>query len=104
MPRPSGALRMLFVVTCVDKPDRLGKRTENRQAHPAYLNGLGPRVKIGALLAADHKSPVGSMIIFEAEGEDDVLALLAEDPYSSAGLFESVSVRPWRPVVGRFLE
>ncbi len=95
---------MLFVATCVDKPDSIGKRMENRPAHLAYLNGLGSRVKIGgALLATGHKTPVGSMIIFEAEGEDDVLALLAEDPYSSAGLFESVSVRPWRPGVGQSL-
>jgi uncharacterized protein YciI len=46
---------MLFVATCVDKPDRSDKRTENRPAHLAYLNGLGSRVKIGALLAADHQ-------------------------------------------------
>jgi uncharacterized protein YciI len=43
------------------------------------------------------------MIIFEAEGEDEVLAFLAKDPYSSVGLFESVSVRPRRPGVGQSL-
>ncbi|HZZ60714.1 MAG TPA: YciI family protein [Roseiarcus sp.] len=82
---------MLFVATCVDKPHSLDKRMENRPAHG------------GALLAADHKTPVGSMIIFQAESGDEVLALLAEDPYSSAGLFESVGVKPWRPGVGQSL-
>jgi len=95
---------MLFVVTCVDKPDSLDKRMANRPAHLAYLNGLGSGVKIGgALLAPDHKTPVGSMIVFEAESEADVLAILAKDPYSSAELFESVSVKPWRPAVGQSL-
>ena len=52
-------------------------------AHLAFLNGLGSRVKIGgALLAADCRTPIGSMIIFEAESEADVHALLAADPYS----------------------
>jgi uncharacterized protein len=91
---------MLFVATCVDKPRSVDKRTENRQGRLAYLNGLGSRVKIGgALLASDHKTSVGSMIVSEAE----VLAILAKDPYSSAGLFESVSVRPWRPAFGQSL-
>jgi uncharacterized protein len=105
MARSSGGLHMLFVATCVDKPDSADKRMENRAAHLAYLNGLGSRVKIGgALLAAeDHRTPIGSMIVFEAESEDDVLALLAKDPYSLAGLFESVSVKPWRPAVGQSL-
>ena len=95
---------MLFVVTCVDKPDSLDKRMANRPAHLAYLNGLGSGVKIGgALLAPDLKTPVGSLIVFEAESEADVLAILAKDPYSSAGLFESVSVKPWRPAVGQSL-
>ena len=43
------------------------------------------------------------MIIFEGESEDDILALLAEDPYPLAGLFESVSVKPWRQGVGQSL-
>ena len=95
---------MLFVATCLDKPDIADKRMENRPAHLAYLNGLGARLKIGgALLAPDRKTPVGSMIIFEAESEAEVLDLLAKDPFSLAGLFESVSVKPWRPGVGQSL-
>jgi hypothetical protein len=95
---------MLFVATCVDKPHSMDKRMENRPGRLAYVNGLGSQVKIGGgLLVSDHKTPVGSMIVFEAESEADVLALLARDPYSSAGLFESVSIRPWRLAVGQSL-
>ena len=95
---------MLFVATCVDKPQSLETRKANRDAHLAYLNGLGRQVKVGgALLAEDRQTPIGSMIIFEGESEKDVLALLCDDPYSQAGLFESVSVSPWRPGVGQTL-
>lgn len=95
---------MLFIATCLDKAHSLETRLENRPAHLAYLNGLGGRVKIGgAILAPDHQTPLGSMIIFQGESENDVLALLAEDPYAKAGLFESVTVKPWRPAVGQTL-
>ena len=43
------------------------------------------------------------MIVFEGESEDDILGLLAKDRYSLAGLFESVSVKAWRPAVGQTL-
>ena len=95
---------MLFIATCVDKPRSLETRKANRPAHLAYLKGLGRRVKLrGALLAGDHQTPIGSMIIFEGESEKDVLALLSVDPYAQAGLFESVSVKPWGPAVGQTL-
>jgi uncharacterized protein len=98
-------MRMLFVATCIDKPGSADIRTENRPAHLAYLNGLGSRVKIGgALLAADCRTPIGSMIIFEAGSEADVHVLMAQDPYVVAELFENVNVRPWRQGVGRLLE
>ena len=93
---------MFFIATCVDKPKSVEKRKGNRPAHLAYLNGLGARVKtVVALLGPDHQTPVGSMIMFEGESEDDILALLARDPYSMAGLFESVSGKPWRQAVGQ---
>ncbi len=95
---------MLFIAICVDKPQSLEKRLENRPAHLAYLNSLGAKVKIGgAMLTEDFKTPTGSMLIFEGESEADIRAILAEDPYAVAGLFESVTVKPWRQAVGQTL-
>jgi uncharacterized protein YciI len=95
---------MLFVATCIDKPSSLETRKDNRAAHLAYLKEVGSRVKIaGALLGADLQTPVGSMLIFEGESEDDIRTLLAKDPYALAGLFESVGVTPWRQAVGQSL-
>ncbi len=92
---------MLFIATCVDKPQSLDMRLANRPAHLAYLEGLGSRVKAGgAMLADDLKTPVGSMLIFEGESEEDIRAILADDPYARAGLFQSVTLKPWRQAVG----
>jgi len=92
---------MLFIATCTDKPDGAAVRAETRPAHIAYLGSLGARVKVGgALLSADQKSVLGSLLIFEAADEAEVAALLAEDPYAKARLFVSVDIKPWRQAVG----
>jgi uncharacterized protein len=93
---------MLFIAACVDKPMSADKRLANRPAHLAYLTSLGAKVKIaGAMLDKDAETPIGSMLIFEGESEADVRAILASDPYTRAGLFDSVTVTPWRQAVGQ---
>jgi uncharacterized protein YciI len=92
---------MLFVATCTDKPDSNQVRMDNRPAHLAYLNGLGAKVKAGgALLSADRKTVLGSLLIFDCEDQAEVEAMLAQDPYAVAGLFETIDVKPWRQAVG----
>jgi uncharacterized protein len=92
---------MLFIAICTDKPDSLAVRMDARPAHLAWLGSLGDRVRVGgALLAPDQKSVVGSMLIFAAADEAEVAALLAEDPYTKAGVFVGVDIKPWRQAVG----
>jgi len=93
---------MLFIASCVDKPQNLETRLANRPARLAYLEGLGAKVRIGgAMLADDLKTPIGSVLIFETESKAEVEEILADDPYARAGLFESVTVSPWRQAVGQ---
>ena len=93
---------MLFIVTCVDKPRSLDVRLTNRPAHLAWLEGLGAKLKVGgAMLAGDGQTPIGSMLIVEGDSEAGVRAILADDPYALAGLFESVTLKPWRQGAGQ---
>ena len=92
---------MLFIATCIDKPDSLAKRTGRRPAHLVYLSSLGARVRAaGALLDPAGQNPIGSLLIFETLDETEVRAILAADPYAEAGLFASVDLRPWRQALG----
>lgn len=95
---------MLFIATCHDKPGSLDKRLAQRPAHLDYLQSLHGKLKIaGAMLDADLKTPTGSMLIFEGESEAEVQAMIARDPYTLAGLFETVSLVPWRQGAGQTL-
>lgn len=86
----------LFVFQGLDKAGALELRKATRPAHLAWIKGLDPRVKIGGpLLAEDGETPVGSMLVIEAETLAAATALFAEDPYATAGLWQSTSVRPF---------
>lgn len=92
---------MLFVALCHDKPDGLALRLATRDAHVAWLKGLGGRVRIaGPFFDEAGDTMCGSVVVIEADDLAAARATFAEDPYAAAGLFASVEIRPWRWVVG----
>lgn len=89
----------LFVIICKDKPGALETRLATRPAHLDYLNASG-LVKAAGPLLDDAGNPSGSLLIIEAEDKAAVQALADNDPYTAAGVFESVEVHAWRVGVG----
>lgn len=85
---------MYFIVYAKDKPGHTEMRAANRPDHVAWLKSCTVPVA-GPLLADDNETMIGSMLIVEAESLADVKAMLPNDPYALAGLFESVEVHPW---------
>jgi uncharacterized protein YciI len=86
----------LYVFHGLDKAGALELRKATRAAHLAWIETLAPRVKIGGpMLAEDGQTPVGSMLVVEADTLDAAQALFAKDPYALAGLWQSTSVRPF---------
>jgi uncharacterized protein YciI len=91
---------MLFALICHDKPDHLAVRMENRPAHLDHLKSLGERLHAaGPLLGDDGETPVGSLVVIEADSQADAETFAAADPYAQAGLFESVTIKPWKKVL-----
>ncbi len=86
---------MLFAVLCIDNPDHLQTRLDNRPEHLAFLNGLGDKLKFAGPFLGDDEKPNGSLVMIDAESLDAAKAIAAEDPYAKAGLFESVTVKRW---------
>jgi uncharacterized protein YciI len=89
---------MLFAITNLDKPDSLGLRTATREIHLGYLDSIVTQVLFaGPLLNAEGQS-IGSLLVVEAENAAAAEAFAAADPYAKAGLFESITIRPYRLV------
>ena len=90
---------MLFLIHCIDKPDSAGIRGANRAAHLEYLDRHADRLfAAGPLLTDDGSGMVGSAITIDFDDRAGVEKFAAEDPYAKAGLFQSVTIRPWRKV------
>ncbi|MEI8393554.1 MAG: YciI family protein [Rhodospirillaceae bacterium] len=90
---------MLYCLYCIDKPGNESVRLANRTAHVAYLDSQGEKlVTAGPLLSDNGQAMVGSLLVFECAERAEVDAFAAGDPYALAGLFESVTIRPWRRV------
>lgn len=88
---------MLFAFICTDKPGHLNVRMETRPAHLEHLNKLNAEgtLKIaGPFLDAEGK-PCGSLVIVKADSIEAAQAIADADPYTKAGLFEKVEVKPY---------
>ena len=91
---------MYFFIFCDDKPGHADVRKANREAHLAYLEGFRDQVvAVGPTLTDDEGGMNGSVLLMDFPDRAAVDAFLAGDPYGRAGLFDSVTVRPWKKVI-----
>ncbi len=91
---------MKYVLICEDKNDSLDIRLGNREKHLAYIGELADRVSLaGPMLSDDGERMVGSVLIIEADSAAEIQAVADNDPYALAGLFEKVTIRPFRQVI-----
>ncbi|MBT3306400.1 MAG: YciI family protein [Alphaproteobacteria bacterium] len=88
---------MHFVITCVDKPGHSDLRQATRPDHIDYLGAHQDRI-VAAGPTLDGDTPNGSVLIMEFDDLEAALAFADGDPYFKAGLFESVTTRPWKKV------
>jgi uncharacterized protein YciI len=87
---------MLFVIIGHDAPGAQAKRPEVRPAHLAHLQ---PLVDAGRVpIAGPFLDQTGSLIVIEAASLEDAWAIVARDPYVTAGVFNHVEVKPFKAV------
>ncbi len=90
----------MFVVHCKDKAQARQVRLDNRAAHLDYLKAHAAQVVMaGPVLTEDGQGMVGSVLVLDFATRAELDAFLASDPYARAGLFESVTVLPWKRAV-----
>ena len=92
---------MLYALFCTDKEDYLDVRLDNRDDHVEYLKAQGEKlVFAGPTFDDDGETMNGSLIVLDMDTRADVEAFAKDDPYNQHGLFESVTIRPWKKVFG----
>ena len=91
---------MRYAVFCQDKPDQADVRRTHRDAHFAHLDHFAAHIiEAGPLLAEDGSHSVGSLLIVEFENRREVEDFIAQDPFNTAGVFQSTIVRPYKKIL-----
>ena len=98
---------MLYVIIGEDSEDSLSKRLANRPAHLERLHDLqaaGRLVLAGPLPAIDTPDPgpagfTGSVIVAEFPSLAEAQAWAGDDPYLAAGVYDKVTVKPFKKVL-----
>ncbi|MBT2118657.1 YciI family protein [Dyella sp. LX-66] len=98
---------MWYAIVGTDVPNSLEKRGAARPAHLARLQQLqaeGRMLLAGPFPAIDAEDPgsagfTGSLIVAEFASLAEAQAWADADPYVAAGVYASVSVKPFRKVL-----
>jgi len=95
---------MWFAIVGTDVPDSLEKRKGARPAHIERLQKLldeGRLFVAGAFPAIESEDPgpagfTGSLILAQFPSQAEAEAWAKDDPYVAAGVYASVSIKPFR--------
>lgn len=98
---------MLYAFICQDKEGTLAQRMEARPAHLERLQKLqdeGRLILAGPHPAIDSNDPgeagfTGSLVVAEFGSLEDAQSWADADPYFAAGVYEKVTVKPFRKVL-----
>lgn len=90
---------MRAALICIDKPGQLQTRLDNRSAHLDHISSSGIVEMAGPFLSPEGQM-IGSLVVLTVDTLAEAEAWAAADPYAKAGLFESVTIREWKKVVG----
>lgn len=91
---------MRFAIVCSDKPNQADARAQHREAHFAHLDAYADHlIEAGPLLAEDGSHSVGSLLLVEFPDRATAEAFTHADPFTQAGIFESVMIRPYKKVI-----
>lgn len=98
---------MWYAIIAEDKADSLSQRLAARPDHVARLQQLqaeGRLLVAGPHPAIDSENPAeagftGSLIIAEFASLTEAQAWAADDPYIAAGVYQHVTVKPFKKVL-----
>jgi len=96
-----------FLVICTDlvEAERSRElRAVHLQAHLRYVEKIMSQIQVaGPMITNGQKDYQASCFIYKAVDADAAKSLLQADPYFMCGLYQSVSIQEFRPVVGEWV-
>jgi uncharacterized protein YciI len=84
---------MPYVIIAKDKPDSVSLRDEVQPVHLEYMTANLSKI-LGAFAQVDDADTAvhGGVIIYDCDDRSEAEDFVANDPFTKAGLFESVTI------------
>jgi uncharacterized protein len=92
---------MLFALVAHDRPNSVERRMAVRPEHLKHLESLGDKLLIAGPFLNDKEEGIGSIMVIEAASLEEAKELYGRDPFMREGLFEEVTIKPWRLTINK---
>jgi uncharacterized protein YciI len=90
---------MLHTILCTFKPGAFAEAKAKRLEHYEFLRREHQHIVEGGPLTGSDGQPTAMLMVLDRDSIEEARAFIAMEPYTAAGLFESVSVRQWHQVI-----
>jgi len=90
-----------YAIYCADSADGSRLRKENHEAHMGHIGKFMDKLMLfGPCPPMAGEDREASFLVVEAADADAAKAMVESDPFHAAGVWDSVVVREFNPVVG----
>ncbi len=94
---------MHFAIYCTDSPDGDRLRETHMEAHLAHIKSISDRLMLAGPCPPDAENALGaSVLVLEAPDLATARRIAESDPYCKGGVWDTVVVREFKPVVGQW--
>jgi uncharacterized protein YciI len=92
---------MIFALIAHDQPGAVAKRLELRAEHLKFLDSLGDRLLLAGPFLNGQGEGVGTIALIDAATLEEAREVFGQDPFSRGGLFDQVTIKPWRATINK---
>jgi uncharacterized protein YciI len=92
---------LYFALVAHDRPNAVADRQRLRPEHLKHLDSLGETLIFAGPFLNDQGEGVGSIVVIEAEDLAAARMAFAHDPFVREGLFDSVTIKPWKLTINK---
>lgn len=95
---------MPYIAFCSDGGDKRAERHGALEAHLDYIRSILDRVAVAGPWRTEASAPPGgSCFIYHTDDRSEAESLLHNDPYYRAGVYDEVTLVPFKGVAGTWV-
>lgn len=92
---------MYFALVAHDRAGAVADRMRVRPDHLKFLDDLGERLILAGPFLNAQAEGIGSIVVIEADTLEAAREIFGRDPYAESGLFDQVTIKPWRVLINK---